>query len=572
MSQRPAHAKHTAPPARKSRPAPAPKAPKEPKAVKSSAPKSPAASNTTVLIGRLALATVLFVVSLIVKMPVAVKIIVLVLAAAAAGYDLVLDAVENVTGGNYFATSVIISFVALVSFIIGFAVEGVALIILYQIGGLLIKYAGERTKKTAEDIMKRRTEDAADAVRIQIAGGDTAPKSIEKLMLDSSSLVLKGAMVLALVYAIVLPLTTSYSFIVSIHRAITILIISTPVSVVAAMPFTGMIGLAYSAQQGVIFNSVDAMETAERLNVAVFDKAGIFTDGSPRVLDIESDVLDKHNMISFGSHAAYYSEQPAARAIAALNDQEFRTDIISDFEETPGSGIDVNIGGAHVSLGTAEFLAGRGVYVPQSEGDAGKPYYMSIADRYVGRFVVSDNINEDAADLASDIKAVGIRRCVLLTEDSESAGQHFAEELDFDEAFCQCSPDRKLRYIEDLSQAGKNRVAYIYSNGFEGHSAANLDMRVAKKAKYADAVVLPESVENIPFSFQVAKRMKEVAIENAVFAFVVKAILIFLSIIGYCNVWFAVFIDIVAILATMLNAVRVTNESLITTYKARTGK
>lgn len=66
--------------------------------------------------------------------------------------------------------------------------------------------------------------------------------------------------------------------------------------------------------------------------------------------------------------------------------------------------------------------------------------------------------------------------------------------------------------------------------------------------------------------------MKEVAIENAVFAFVVKAILIFLSIIGYCNVWFAVFIDIVAILATMLNAVRVTNESLITTYKARTGK
>lgn len=569
MSQRPAHAKHTAPPARKSRPAPAPKAPK---AADSGAPKTPAVPDTTILIVRLALATVLFVVSLIVKMPAAVKIIILVLAAVAAGYDLVLDAVNNITGGRYFATPVIISFVALVSFIIGFAVEGVALVILYQIGGLLIKYAGERTKKTAEDIIKRRSEDAVDAVRAQIANGDTAPKSIEKLMLDSSSLVLKGAMVFALVYAIVLPLTTSYSFIVSIHRAITILIISTPISVVAAMPFTGMIGLAYSAQQGVMFNSVDAMETAERLNIAVFDKAGIFTDGSPRVLAIESDVLDNHNLISFGSHAAYYSEQPAARAIAALNEQEFRTDIISDFEEIPGSGIDVNIGGAHVSLGTAEFLAGRGVYVPQSEGDAGKPYYMSIADRYVGRFVVSDNINEDAADLASEIKAVGVRRCILLTEDSESAGQHFAEELDFDEAFCQCSPERKLKYIDDLSQAGKSKVAYIYANGFEGHSAASLDMRVAKKAKYADAVVLPESVENIPFSFQVAKRMKEVAIENAVFAFVVKAILIFLSIIGYCNVWFAIFIDIVAILATMLNAVRVTNESLLNTYRARTGK
>lgn len=566
MSQRPAHAKHTAPPARKSRPAPAPKVRK---AADGGAPKTSSAQDTTILIGRLALASVLFVVSLIVKMPAAVRIIVLLLAAVVAGYDLVLEAISKVTGGDYFATPIIISFVALVSFIIGFAVEGVALLILYQIGGLLIKYAGERTKKTAAELLTRRTDDAADAVRIQIAQGDTAPKSVEKLMKDSSSLILKGAMVFALIYAIVLPLTTSYGFIVSIHRAITILLISTPVSVVAAMPFTGMIGLAYSAQQGVIFSNVDAMETAERLNVAVFDKNGIFTDGSPRVLDIESDVMDNHNLINFASHAAYYSEQPAMRAIVDLYDQEFKTELISDFEELPGSGIDVNIGGAHVSLGNAEFLAGRGVYVPQSDNAQGKPYYMSIADRYVGKFIVSDNINEDAADLASDMKAVGIRRCILLTEDSEKAGTSFAEQLDFDEAYCQCSAEQKLRSVEVLSETSKNKVVYIYSNGIEGHSAAALDMRVAKKAKYADAVVLPESVENIPFSFQVAKRMKEVSIENAVFAFVVKAVLIFLSIIGFCNVWFAIFIDTVAVLATILNAVRVTNESLLSSRSSK---
>ena len=120
-----------------------------------------------------------------------------------------------------------------------------------------------------------------------------------------------------------------------------------------------------------------------------------------------------------------------------------------------------------------------------------------------------------------------------------------------------------------MSETSKNKVVYIYSNGIEGHSAAALDMRVAKKAKYADAVVLPESVENIPFSFQVAKRMKEVSIENAVFAFVVKAVLIFLSIIGFCNVWFAIFIDTVAVLATILNSVRVTNESLLSSRSSK---
>lgn len=564
MSQRPAHAKHTAPPARKAPPI------RVQKAAGGAAPKS-AAPDIKLLLIRLVLASVLFAVSLIVKMPSFVKVILLILAAAAAGYDIVMSAFDSIMSGDYFATSVVVTVVAFISYIIGFAAEGAALVILHQIGGILIVYVGERTKKTAAELLQRRDEEAADNIREQIKAGSTGTLSIESVMRESSSLVLKAAMIFAVVYAIVLPLATSYSFIVSIHRAITIILISTPVSIVAAMPFTGMIGLSYSAHQGVIYNSVASMEAAASANVAVFDKAGIFTDGSPRVLSIESDVLDKENFINFASHAAYYSEQPVARAIAALNEQEYKLDIISDFEEVPGSGIDVNISGLHVTLGTREFFSSRGVYVPQADNEAGKPYYMTIADRYIGKVTVSDEINLDAAELASGVKETGIRRCVLLTEESDKAGQRFAEEFDFDEAFCQCTPDTKLRYISDLSESADNRIVYVYSNGIETHSAAAVDMRVSQRAKYADAVVIPESVANIPFSFQVCNRMREVAIENSVFAFVVKAILIFLSIVGYCNVWFAIFIDIAATLATILNSVRVTNESLISSFKSRTG-
>ena len=66
--------------------------------------------------------------------------------------------------------------------------------------------------------------------------------------------------------------------------------------------------------------------------------------------------------------------------------------------------------------------------------------------------------------------------------------------------------------------------------------------------------------------------MREIAIENAVFAFVVKTILVFLSIIGYCNIWFAIFIDMVAAVATILNSIRVTSESLISMFMYKTGQ
>ncbi len=62
------------------------------------------------------------------------------------------------------------------------------------------------------------------------------------------------------------------------------------------------------------------------------------------------------------------------------------------------------------------------------------------------------------------------------------------------------------------------------------------------------------------------------AAENAIFAFVVKAILIFLSLTGYCNIWFAIFIDMVAALATILNSIRVTSPSLISILKYKAGK
>ena len=46
-----------------------------------------------------------------------------------------------------------------------------------------------------------------------------------------------------------------------------------------------------------------------------------------------------------------------------------------------------------------------------------------------------------------------------------------------------------------------------------------------------------------------------------------KAILIFLSFIGYSTLWFVVFIDTVTALATLLNAIRVTTPSLLAKNK-----
>ena len=522
-----------------------------------------------VLVLRLVAAALLIAVSVFVKMPLVVRTILLVLAAAVAGFDVVLQAVNAVLGRDFFATPVILVIVTVASFCIGFGIEGAVLLILYQISLMLIPYVDQRTRKSAMEILKGADEATVTKMQAVFQDSSATALDLEATVHHSASLILKIVMVLALVYAILVPFISSLSFKISIHRALMILVIATPLSAVAAMPLTALIGLSYSARNGIVFGRAKAMEDTAMANIAVFDKAGIFSEDSPRVLAVQSDMLDERTMMNFAAHAVYYSTQPMARAISSAYNQDYKLEVISDFREIPGYGVDLKIGGTPVLLATAEYLTERGVRVPQDTLEEGQAFYLAVAGRCVGRVVISAGINDGTSELAPEMESLGMKRCVLLTEDSGEEARRIADSLHFEDVFGECDTERKLKVISDLSQSNSNHVLYVYANGFEAHSAADADIRISKKAKFADAVIQPDNILALPFGVRICRRMMEVARGNAIFAIVVKAILLLLSMTGYCNIWFAFFIDTVATLATMLNAIRVTKDSVVSKIVAK---
>ena len=186
-------------------------------------PESSAPNTNTMIVIRLVVASVIFAVSLIVKMPEFLSIILLVLAAVAAGYDIVLQAMSSIEEGEYFSVPVVVVFIALLSYFIGFAIEGAALILLYQIGLMLINYTQEHTKKSALELLGYQDESVKTKLAALLSDKEATSMSIESVMRSSAGSVLKLAMVFSVIYAIVLPLFTNYTYIVSIHRALTII-------------------------------------------------------------------------------------------------------------------------------------------------------------------------------------------------------------------------------------------------------------------------------------------------------------------------------------------------------------
>ncbi|MDY4487155.1 MAG: HAD family hydrolase [Candidatus Limivicinus sp.] len=534
--------------------------------------QSPGGLNSIIVI-RLIVASLIFAVSLIVKMPSLVRILLLALSVVVSGYDVALDAVNSVESGDYFATPIVIVFVAVISFFIGFGLEGAALMMFYQIGQILIAYAQERTVKSAKELLCYSDEETVEKVTGIIEEENAGKMAMEYTVGSAASFILKIALGIAVLYAVLIPILTNLSFAVSIHRALTIIVIATPLSVVVAMPLTGIIGICYGAQFGVIFNNAAAMEKAAEVETAVFDKPGVFADDHPSLVSAQSDLLDKSTFMNFAAHAVYYSEQPFAKAISDAFNLDYKLDLISDFQDIPGCGVDLKINGAHVTLATRELFASRGEAVPyENAKEDYQMFYMMVSEKYVGKIALTNEIYGETEQLAPDLKAIGFDKCILLTEDGKEESEAAATELEFDEVYGECDTERKLRLVNDLKASRDTQMMYVYANGFDAHSAADLDIRVSRKGKFADILVIPEYIANLPLALQLCSRVREVAAENAIFAFVIKAILIFLSLTGYCNIWFAIFIDMAAALATILNSIRVTSPSLIGILKYKAGK
>lgn len=524
------------------------------------------------LVIRLVISSVVFAISLIVEMPEFVRILLLVIASALAGYDIILEAVDAVEAGDYVDTPVIVVVTAVLTFFIGFGIEGAALILLYQIGMLLLNFVREHTRKAALDLVQDQDDEIVAHLREIVQDDEKTYMSIHNVMGSSAGLILKLAMLLAVVYAVAMPFVSNMSFSISIHRALTILIVATPFSVVAAIPMAGTVGLCQSSRFGLNFNSAYSLEAMADASVAVFDKSGIFSEECPRIIAMHSDVLDYDTFLNFVAHAVYYSEQPFANAISAIFDHDYKLDVIKDFREIPGYGVELSIDGIGVSFATREYLVGKGIVIDDKPTEVGTAYYMAVAGRAMGKVVISSEVNQNLENLVPELASVGISRCVLLSEDSKEAGQQFAEMLNFTEMYSQCDTEKKLRIISEIARKTRGAVLFVYANGIETHSDAAVDIRVNKRAKFADAIALPDAVRNLPIAKRISQRMREICVENALFAFIIKSFLIFLSIIGYCNLWIAVFLDFAAAVATVLNTIRVTSDSLRDSLRYKMGR
>ncbi len=272
----------------------------------------------------------------------------------------------------------------------------------------------------------------------------------------------------------------------AIIRLVAVLVIACPCALGLATPTAIMAGTGKGAEQGVLFKSSRALETAARLQTIVFDKTGTLTTGDPVVTDIVSaGTFGENELLTIVAAVEKGSEHPLGKAIVREAERRgLEPGDPVDFESTGGMGVRGEIGGRIVHVGKPSWLEELNISIDSVEDrmaelrNQGKTVMPAAVDSFIeGVIAVSDVLRPEAADAVKALHEQHLK-IVMLTGDNRQTAQAIASQLHIDEIYAEVRPDEKSLKIEEIRKSG-SMTAMVGDGVNDAPALARADIGIA---------------------------------------------------------------------------------------------
>jgi len=245
--------------------------------------------------------------------------------------------------------------------------------------------------------------------------------------------------------------------------AVAVLIIACPCALGLATPMSIMVATGRGAQAGVLVRNAEALERLAAVDTLVLDKTGTLTVGRPEVVGVEvRRPDDADTVLRLAASIEQQSEHPLAGAIVrAAESRGLPPAHALEFAAVPGKGASGRVGAARVVVGTAAFLAERGIDPAPLEAQArvrrerGETVVLVGVDgAAAGVVALADPVKPTTPDALARLRADGLR-IVMLTGDAEATARNVAARLGITEVIAGVLPDGKAEAIRRLAADGR---------------------------------------------------------------------------------------------------------------------
>ena len=361
------------------------------------------------------------------------------------------------------------------------------------------------------------------------AGEDTTLGRVKDLILAAESARPAAARLIDRAVASYLPFVLMLAAIILFFtrdptRFVAALVVACPTALVLATPSAMVAALSCAARLGILVKDARDLELAGKLTQVVFDKTGTLTTGQLAATSLTPlEGQDPTEVLQLAAAVARKSNHPASRAVVAIaREAELTLAEPDDFEEVAGKGVVGRVGSRAVVLGRASLLRDRGIEpLPEHELDAGLSLlHLAIDGRAVATIGLEDRARPEAKAAVGDLRALGVRRIVMLTGDRWAVARKVARDLGCDDVAAECLPAQKLELVEAARRGGE-RVAVVGDGVNDAPALAAGDLGIAMGAAGSDVAIgsarialLNDDLTRLPFLIRLSRRTRAVIAQN----------------------------------------------------------
>ena len=191
----------------------------------------------------------------------------------------------------------------------------------------------------------------------------------------------------------------------------------------------------------------------------------------------------------------------------------------------------------------------------------GSEVFLAVDGRFAGYLVISDTLKADTKAAIARLKKMGLHT-VMLTGDAEESAEAVAKMAGIDEVHAKLLPDDKLNILQTIREQ-KGTVMFVGDGINDAPVLAGADVGAAMGSgadaaiEAADAVFMTSCMESVPTAIAIARSTNRIAVQNVVFALVIKIAVMILGLAGHPNMWMAVFADTGVAMLCVLNSIRI---------------
>lgn len=351
-----------------------------------------------------------------------------------------------------------------------------------------------------------------------------------------------------------------------LYRGLMFLVVSCPCALVISVPLAFFGGLGGASRKGILVKGSNYLDALSKLDTAVFDKTGTLTRGVFQVSLVHPHDVSENELLHLAAHVERYSNHPIAISLRQAYAHEADSCLVEQVEEVAGQGVKALVNGKQVCVGNSKMMDAVGAKWHECSQQAqGTVIHVAINGEYVGHIVISDQLKPDTQAAISELKAVGVRRIVMLTGDHYAVAEYVAHKVGLDEFYADLLPQDKVAQVERLLAAkpqGKT-LAFVGDGINDAPVLARADIGIAMGAlgsdaaiEAADVVLMDDQLSKISVAINIAKQTIRIANENVYFSIGIKVLVLILATLGIANMWLAVLADVGVTVLAVLNSMR----------------